>query len=172
MEALEAILTRRSVRSFSSEPVSMDLARQVIQAGMYAPSASDEQPWYFLVLTERDVLAKIPAIHPYAEAAAQAPMSILLCGDPGSERQPGMWAQDCAAATENMLIAATALGLGSLWVGFYPREDRMQPLRRLLDLPNRIMPFALIPLGYPAQQPEQVDPRERFKEERIRLNHW
>jgi nitroreductase len=100
---------------------------------------------------------------------AESPVAVLVCGDTRELRHPEMWVQDCAAATQNLLLAAHAKELGAVWVGVYPKEDRMVPMKHLLALPGGIEPFALVPLGCPAQEPAQP---ERFHEERIHLNRW
>jgi nitroreductase len=170
MDTLEAILTRRSARNYRKKDVSPESIREVIRAGMHAPSGADEQPWYFVVINDPLLLEKIPSLHPYAGMVSQAPVAVLVCGEPGREKHMGMWAQDCAAATQNMLLAAHALGLGSVWVGVYPRDERMEPLRKLLGIPDRISPFALLPLGYPEGPAEAKE--DRFNADRIRTNHW
>ncbi len=169
MDAIEALNTRRSIRTFTSRPVSMDLVRELIRCAMHAPSAGNEQPWHFLILTNREVLNRIPDFHPYAGMAAEAPVAILVCGDPRQEKHPGMWVQDLSAATENLLLAAHAKGLGAVWVGIHPREDRVLATRKLIDLPEAVIPFALIPLGHPA---EKAEPEDRYRPELIHLNTW
>lgn len=170
MDALEAILTRRSTRTYRKKDVPPELLRELLKAAMHAPSAADEQPWYFVVINDPSLLERIPSLHPYAGMVSQAPVAVMLCGDPAREQHAGMWVQDCAAATQNLLLAAHAKGLGSVWVGVYPREERMAPLRKLLGIPERILPFALLPLGYPGDAPEARE--DRFNEDRIRTNHW
>ena len=170
MDALEAILTRRSARNYRKKDVSPEIVRELLRAAMHAPSGADEQPWYFVVINDPLILEKIPALHPYAGMVSQAPVAVVLCGDPGREKHAGMWDQDCAAATENFLLAAHALGLGSVWVGVYPRNERMEPLRKLLGIPERIIPFAILPLGYPSDAAEARE--DRFSEDRVRTNHW
>lgn len=170
MDAIQAILTRYSARTFRKKEVDHQLVKDLLQAAMQAPSAADEQPWHFVIINDELLLEKIPTIHPYAAMVNQAPVAILVCGEPGREKHAGMWVQDCAAATQNILLAAHAHGLGSVWVGVYPREERMEPLRKLLHIPERISPFALIPLGY-AENPPAVR-EDRFNEDRIRINHW
>jgi len=169
MDALEALNTRRSIRAFTPRPVSLDIVRELITAAMHAPSAGNEQPWHFLILTDREILDKIPDFHPYAGMLGECPVAVLICGDPRQEKHPGMWVQDLAAATQNFLLAAHAKGLGAVWVGVHPREDRMEPLRRLIALPEVIVPFALIPIGHPAETPESED---RYRPELIHLNKW
>jgi len=170
VDALEAILTRRSIRAFAPGEVPLGTLKEVIKAAMHAPSAADEQPWYFVIITDRALLEQIPSIHPYAAMTAEAAAAILVCGSPGMEKHLGMWVQDCAAATQNLLLAIHAKGLGSVWLGVYPREERMDPIRKLFGLPEHILPFAILPVGVPAEVPELQN--ERYREERIRLNHW
>ncbi len=170
MDAFQAILTRYSARNFRRKEVAPELVQELLRAAMQAPSAADEQPWHFIVINDSYLLEQIPGIHPYAAMAGEAPVAILVCGEPGREKHAGMWVQDCAAATQNILLAAHAHGLGSVWVGVYPREERMEPLRKLLHIPERISPFALLPLGYADQVPAVRE--DRFDEDRIRYTHW
>jgi len=166
---MKSILTRRSIRKYTDQPVSDDLIKQILEAAMAAPSAGNEQPWQFIVINDRKILDEIPAIHPYAAMIKEAPMAILVCGDLSKEKYPGYWPVDCAAATENLLIAVNALGLGAVWCGVYPREERMAGMKKLFAIPDGIMPFALIPLGHPA---EQKPPADRFDPSRIHHNNW
>ena len=169
MDAIEALTTRRSIRAFTSRPVSLELVRELIRAAMHAPSAGNEQPWHFLILTSREILDRIPDFHPYAGMLAEAPVAVLVCGDPRQEKHPGMWVQDLSAATQNLLLAAHAKGLGAVWVGVHPRVDRVLALRKLIDLPEEVIPFALVPLGHPAEKAEAED---RYRPELIHLNAW
>jgi nitroreductase len=169
MEALDAIHTRRSIRKYRDEPVPEDLIQKLLAAAMQAPSARNQQPWQFVVIDDRVVLAKIPTFMPNAAMVAKAPLAILVCGDLGLEKSEGYWVLDCAAATQNMLLAAHALGLGAVWCGVYPREPRMEGLRRLIGLPENVIAHGLVVLGYPG---EQVQPEDRYRSERVRRNHW
>ena len=169
MDALDCIHTRRSIRKYEKREVPEALVREVISAGMAAPSAKNEQPWHFVVLTDRALLEKASDLHIYAKMVRDAPVAILVCGDLALEKSKDKWVQDCSAAAENMLLAAHALGLGAVWVAVYPSEDRVAFLKEMLGLPESVFPLALIPLGYPAQPSAKVD---RFKEERIHTNKW
>ena len=169
MDALEAMLTRRSIRRYTGEPVPDELIQPLLEAAMSAPSAGNEQPWQFIVMTERRLLDEIPAFHPYADMLREAPLAILVCGDVRLERYKGYWVQDCSAATENLLLAAHSMGLGAVWVGVYPKEDRVQRLQKLLNLPAHVIPLALVPIGYPA---ERIPPAHRLDATRIHLNGW
>jgi nitroreductase len=166
---MKAILERRSIRRYTSETVSDTDIAELLEAAMCAPSAGNEQPWQFVVITERRLLDKIPGFHPYAQMLYEAHTAILVCGDMRKDLHKGYWVQDCAAAAENILIAVTAKGLGAVWVGIYPRDDRVKALRKLLDIPEHVVPFALIPLGHPA---EEKPPANRFDKGRIHYNGW
>ena len=169
MNALDAIFSRRSVRQYTAKPVPHDMVADIVRAAMYAPSAGNERPWHFIILTDRAILDEIPKFHPYAAMLRQASAAVLICGEVTLEKHKGCWALDCAAATQTMLLAAHAKGLGSVWCGVYPVEDRMENFRALLKLPEDIAPFSLIPLGFPAEEKKPVD---RFDASRIHDNRW
>ena len=142
---------------------------EFVRAGMNAPSAGNQQHWRFVIVTERSILDKIPGIHPYAEMLKQAPAAILVCGDLDLESHKGYWVQDCSACTENILLEIADQGFGGVWLGVYPREDRVEGLRKLLSIPENVVPLALIAVGYPA---EQKPPKNEFDKSRIRYNSW
>jgi nitroreductase len=169
MDALEAIWTRRSIRKYQAKPVPEELIRKILAAGMMAPIARDARPWQFIVIDDPKLLAEIPKSCPNAPMAARAPAAILVCGDLGLEKSEGYWVIDCAAATENMLLAAHALGLGAVWCGVHPREPRVAGLRRLLGVPEGVNPHSLVVLGYPAEERESED---RYRADRVRRNGW
>ncbi len=169
MDTLEALHTRRSIRKYQDRPVSEELIRKVIAAAAMAPSARNAQPWQFVVIDDRELLGEIPRTCPHASMVRHAPLAILICGDLDLEKSEGYWPQDCAAAAENLLLAAHALGLGAVWCGVYPREPRMEGLRQLLGLPERVIAHSLIVLGYPAEQPNSDD---RYRPERVHRNGW
>jgi nitroreductase len=167
MDALEMLFTRRSIRSYTSDPVSDEDLKTILEAGMNAPSANNRQPWHFVVVDDRDKLDAIMDVHPYTKMLAEAPMAIVVCGD--TSVSESYWDQDCSAATENILLAARALELGTVWCGVYPREARVDPIRDLFDLPETIMPLNVIALGHPAEEKGRVD---RYKEARVHRNTW
>jgi nitroreductase len=169
MDALEALHTRRSIRRYQDRPVDEELVQKLLAAAMQAPSARNEQPWQFVVIDDRRLLAEIQKVVPNASMVGKAPLAILVCGDLSLEKSAGYWVVDCAAAAENLLLAAHALGLGAVWCGVYPRQPRMDGLRRLLNLPENVNAHSLIVLGHPA---EQMPPENRFRPERIHRNHW
>ncbi|MBW2060394.1 MAG: nitroreductase family protein [Deltaproteobacteria bacterium] len=169
MDTIEAIKTRRSIRSWKDRPVPDNLVREILGAAMYAPSAVNRQPWQLVMITDRQLLDKIPEINPYAAIARKAPMGIMVCGDLHLDMYGGYWPLDCSALTQNLLLAAHAKGLGAVWTGVYPGEDRVQGFQRLLNLPQHVVPLALVLLGYPAESP---GPEDRFREDRIHYNQW
>ncbi|OFW61011.1 MAG: NADH dehydrogenase [Actinobacteria bacterium RBG_16_64_13] len=166
---MDSILTRRSIRKYTDKPVPDELVTELLRAAMAAPSAGNQQPWQFVVVRERRLLEAIASATPYSGMTRGAQLAVVICGDLSREQNPGFWVQDCAAATENLLIAANALGLGAVWLGFYPREERVATLRSLFGLPEDIVPFAVVPVGYPADHPE---PADRFDENRIHFDRW
>jgi nitroreductase len=169
MEALEAIKTRRSIRKFAGDPVSADDVRTVLEAAMAAPSAGNEQPWQFVVISDRATLDAIPAFHEHAGMMREAPLAVLVCADDRLAKYDIFWPQDCAAATQNLLLAAHASGLGAVWVGVYPVEGLINRLREMLALPPEVTPFALVAVGRPA---ERKPPAGRFDPGRIHHERW
>ena len=169
MELLEGLLTRRSVRDFIYQPVPQETIELMLKAAMHAPSARNRQPWQFFVVTDRNVLRRIPDIHPYAAMAPESSLAIVVCADETILPYPERWSLDCSAATLSIQLAAHGLGLGAVWCGLYPDADRQREIKNLLELPEEIHPFSLIPIGYPAEPLPVVD---RFLPERIHMNHW
>ena len=166
---MDTIFSRRSIRKYTSETVSKDLLHSFIKAGMNAPSAGNEQPWHFIIIDQREILINIADVHPYAKMLRHASAAIAVCGEPALERHPGYWVQDCAAATQNILLEIADRGLGGVWIGVYPREERVKAIRKILNIPEGIIPFSLIGIGYPA---EFKDPNNKFLADRIRHNKW
>jgi nitroreductase len=169
METMKAILSRRSIRRYTEEPVSGDMIEDLLKAAMNAPSAGDEQPWHFIVIDRRPMLDKLADIHPYAKMLKQAPAAVIVCGDENMQKFKDFWVQDCSAASENMLLAAHALGLGAVWLGVFPAEKMVREIRELLNIPPNIIPFSIISVGHPAEEKES---KERFDASRIHSNTW
>jgi len=166
--ACDGILGRRSVRRFERRPVDDALVGSLLEAAMAAPSAGDQRPWHFVVVTAAGTLAALARSHPYAKPLAAAPLAVV-CGDETVAKWPPFWPQDCAAATENLLLATHELGLGAVWIGVYPLEERVAAVRAELGVPEGIVPFAMVALGHPATQKGPVD---RYDAARIHRERW
>ena len=166
---MDIIRKRRSIRQYTDQKVPDEIITKLLEAAMCAPSAGNQQPWQFIVATEKELLKKISATHINARMVERASIAILVCGDLSRETHKGYWMIDCAAATENILLEVTGHNLGAVWVGIYPREDRVKYLKNLFKLPENIVPFAVIAIGYPA---EQKEPNKKFDEGRVHYNRW
>lgn len=169
MDALENLLTRRSIRQFTDEPVAEEDVQTLFRAAMAAPSAGNAQPWHFVRIDDRAILRRIPEVQPHSRMLLSAPLAILVCADPSLEKYSGFWVEDCSAATENILLAAHAIGLGGVWLGLHPREDWCKGVADLLDLPPEIRPLSLVAVGHPV---EVKEPPNRFHNARIHRNRW
>lgn len=171
--ALDNIMTRVSVRSYTSEPVSDEMVETLLRAGMAAPTAMNRQPWEFVVVTDRDSLDQLAAELRYAKMLKEAPLAIVVCAETmltlkdGKVVENNFWEHDASAATENILLAANALGLGAVWTA--ATDDRAEIVKRVLGIPGTIMPLCVIPIGHPA-----VDetPKDKWKPEKIHWNRW
>jgi nitroreductase len=169
IDAFEVILTRRSIRKYKKQAIPEQIVQKLLHSASSAPSAGNQQPWHFVLLDDRKILNVIHTFHPSAKMLVEADKALLVCGDLNLEKFKGYWMIDCAAATQNILLAAHSLGLGACWLGLYPREGRVAGMRKLLHLPSNIIPFALVSLGYPAE----IKPREdRYNPSRIHHNKW
>jgi len=170
MDAMEALFSRRSIRKYTAEEVGEDTLKEILEAAMSAPSAGNQQSWHFVVINDRKILDQVPSFHPHSLMLREAPVAILVCGDTTLEKHVGYWVQDCAAATENLLLAIHAKGLGAVWLGIFPREERVEGLRKLLGIPDHVIPLSLIPVGHPA---ESKPPRpDRYSATKIHYNKW
>ena len=169
MDTIKAIMTRRSIRRFEKRRIEDSKIETMLRAAMQAPSGHNHQPWHFILITERAILSAIPEFHAYAKMLHEAPAAIMVCGDTRIEESIEYINTDCSAAAENLLLAAHDLGLGAVWLGIYPQEQRVQEIRRLLDIPRHIIPIALVALGYAA---EDRGPEDRFRPERVHRNRW
>ena len=166
---MKEIFERRSIRKYTCKEVSDESVRELLKAAMSAPSAGNQQPWDFIIVKDRAVLNEIPKIHPYAQMLKEAPVAIIVCGALEREKHAGYWVQDCAAAIENILIEAQFLGLGAVWLGVYPREDRVTGLKKLLEIPENVIPLAVISIGWPA---ESKAASQRYDEQKIHIDKW
>ena len=169
MDTMEAIYTRRSIRKYTKDPIPDDLIQELIKAAVAAPSAGDQQPWQFVIIDDAQIKKDILTFHPNAKMLVHSPVAILICIDLSLETFKNYAPLDCAAATQNLLLAAHAHGLGACWLGIYPREDRITQMRVLIGIPSHIVPFSLIALGYPNETKGRED---RYDETRIHHNTW
>ncbi len=167
MDAMEAILSRRSIRRYTAETISPEVIEELLKAAMAAPSAYNVQPWRFIVIDDHQILDVIPEFHPYAGMLPQAQLAIAVCGD--TLVQPDRWMLDCSTAAQNILLAAHARGLGAVWVGVYPVSERMKEIQNLLNLPDHILPLCLISLGHPQ---ENKAPSNHYDPAKIHKNQW
>lgn len=166
-EFFDVVFARRSIREYTAKTVGEKEVKMLLEAAMAAPSASNRKPWHFIVVTERRILDDLAGAHPYGKMLFDAPLCIAVCGD--TKISPRSWVQDCSAATENLLLAATSLGLGAVWLGVHPREDRVGPIRKVLGIPDSLVPLNLISIGYPA---EEKEPRTQYDEQRVHSQQW
>mgnify|MGYP005839925173 CR=1 FL=1 len=164
---LETIFARRSIRKYTGEPVAEEQIKQLLEAAMAAPSANNSRPWHFVVVQDREQLRRLAEAHPYGGMQAQAAMSVAVCADPS--RSPHYWVQDCSAATQNLLLAATALGLGSVWLGVYPYRPYAAALREILGVPEGYEILCLVAIGHPA---ETKPPRTQYDPARVHRDRW
>lgn len=169
MSALKAIATRKSVRKFDfSKPIDSGTIEKLLRSAMCAPTAMNKQPWAFVVVQDEATLAKLFETHPHAR---KSPLVICVCGtDNGLDgAAKDYWVQDCSAATENLLLAAHAMGLGAVWCGVYPIPERIDGVREVLSISSGAIPFNLICIGYPAVNPE---PKDKWDPAKVHTNRW
>lgn len=169
--AIENIMTRTSIRQFKAQPVEQDKVDILLKAAMAAPTALNLQPWHFIVINDKETIALLSGKQP-----TSAPLMIAVCGDTdktmlpdGNAKLPDFWVEDVSAATENLLLAAHALGLGAVWTGVYPAMDRTAEVANVLNCPQNIVPLAVVRVGYPDESPE---PKNKYKEENISYNKF
>jgi nitroreductase len=166
---MDTVVLRENIRSFADRAICQESLRRLLQAAMAAHSAGDERPWHFVVIDDPTRRRHMAQMHPLAHMVEQAPIAILVCGDLMLQKHSGCWVQDCAAATEDILIEAQSMGLGAVWLRIYPNEGRVQSFQRLLSLPPHVVPFALTPIGHPAERNRL---RCCYDESRVHFNCW
>jgi nitroreductase len=168
---LDFIFGRRSVRVYSPGEVSEAAVTQLLEAAMAAPSAMTKDPWRFVVVRDKQMLSKLSSLHPGAAMLSAAAIAIVVCGDLDAafERNLSYVLQDCSAATENLLLAAHALGLGACWVGIHPGEALIRRVKEWLALPSTVIPIAIVSIGLPG---EQLEPRTRFNQTYLHRETW
>ncbi|HAA37827.1 MAG TPA: nitroreductase family protein [Firmicutes bacterium] len=166
---MKTILTRRSIRKFTEQPIADELLEELLRAAMSAPSGRNARPWQFIVVRERELLDGMRECAPNTALLAGAPAAVVVCGDLEKELVPGLWVLDCAAATQNLLLAAHASGLGAVWLSVYPNEEKVNKLRDYFGAPEHIIPLAVVALGYPAEEKSVED---RFDPQCVHYERW
>ncbi len=172
--ALECIMTRASVRSYTDKQVDDSTVTKILRAGMAAPTAANQQPWRFVVVTDQALKDSITSAFEYTKMVEACSFAVIVCGDmdnlfDGDEPEGGFWVEDCSAASENMLLAAHALGVGGVWCGIYPLKDREAKLRAILNLPSSLTPLNVMAFGYPSKP---VSPKEKWDPSKIHYNSF
>ncbi|CRZ35327.1 nitroreductase [Herbinix hemicellulosilytica] len=151
---MDAIFNRRSIRKYKEQAVEQEKIDKILRAAMQAPSAVNQQPWEFIVVQDKENLRKLAELSPYSKMVAEAPLAIVVLGNEDRMRYKHHWEQDLGAATQNILLEAAYLGLGAVWLGVAPIEDRMDYIRNIFGLGKKLKPFCVIPIGYPAEGQE------------------
>jgi nitroreductase len=170
-EKLSFIFERRSIRVYAPGEVSDEQVQKLLAAAMAAPSAAAKYPWRFVVIRQRETLARIAAVLPYGQMLTSAALGITVCGDVemAHDRQISYLLQDCSAAVENLLLAAHILGLGACWLGVHPREDRIKAIKQMLSLPDSVIPVACISIGHPG---ESKEPHATYDRDCVHFEKW
>ncbi len=163
---MNSIFTRRSVRNFLDKEVEQDKIDKLLRAAMQAPSAGNQQPWEFVVVTGRENLDKLSEFNPYAGSLKLATLGIIVMGSTLRMKMPDYWQQDLGAATQNILLQATEMGLGSVWYGCAPEKDRIQWVQEFCELDATLLPYSVIGLGYPKDD-EANKFVDRFEADRV-----
>lgn len=168
----DTIMTRTSVRSYSDKVVSPAQVDSLLRASMAAPSAVNKQPWRFLVVNDKSMLDSISTNFPFMKMARTAQVAIILCGDMDAAIEGDghdYWIQDVSAATENLLLAAHSMGLGAVWCGIYPVQEKVETFARMFGMPGNIIPLSCVCIGYPAGE---NSPKDKWKPENVHYNTW
>lgn len=165
------IVRRRSVRQFIKDKlVTNEEIEYILRCAMQAPSAKNEQPWEFIVINDRRILDQIAVTHPYGKMLATAPLAIVVLGNTQKVKSE-LYPQDLAAATQNILLASTALNLGSCWLGIHTRDDRVKTIVDAFKLPEHIIPFSMIAIGHP-ENPNALKEVDRYQSDVVHFNRW
>jgi nitroreductase len=170
MELFEAIYGRRSIRRYKPDPVPDEAIQKILAAGFAAPSACNTRPWHFIVVTDRALLDAVPTVHKFAGMLKGARAGIVCCGDTKLEARSESMSQNVAAAIQNMLLAVHSLGLGAVWLGIAPVQDRVEGFRRIFGIPGDVTPIGMISIGYPAEEKPAYTPE--LMEGRVHRDRW
>jgi nitroreductase len=170
MELYEGLLTRRSIRKYTGARINDPDILAIVKAGMFAPSANNRRPWHFIIVDDRNILDRIRKVHPYSSMLPEASHAIVICGDETLQNGPLYYPLDCSAATQNILLAAHAMGYGAVWLGVYPRDERVKAISYIFCLPRHIKPVSIVSVGVPVTILEKQP--DRFEPKKIRRNSW
>lgn len=170
---MQNILSRKSVRTYTDQPVSRAQIDTLLRAAMAAPTGRDMRPWKFIVVDDKEMLKTLAGRLPYAKMLPEAQAAVLICGDLSVTDDKGNpstnWMFDCSAATENLLLAAESMGLGAVWTAVYPYDERLRHVMEVMQLPDYIVPLNVIPIGYPKGNPQ---PKDKYDADNIHYNGW
>lgn len=172
---MEAIFERKSIRKYTAQPVEQEKINLILKAGMSGPTAVNARPWSFIVITDKEMLVKAAdANGRAAQCLKEATLGILVCGDLSRafSKAPEYWVVDCSIATQNMVLEAQSLGLGSVWLGTWPQEEKMNHQKELFNLPENIVPHSLLAIGYPNDEASVAKEKLIFEEDRVHYNKW
>lgn len=166
---MDAIFKRRSIRKYKNTPIESEKIEKLLRAAMQAPSAGNQQPWEFLVIEDKEMLIRLSSMSPYSKMIAEAPLAIVMLANKEHMKYPENWEQDMGAATQNLLLQAVELDLGAVWLGVAPLKDRMDYVKSLFNLPENVKPFAVVPIGYSAEESKSID---RFHENKVHYERY
>lgn len=167
---MQEIFNRRSIRKFTDKPVSKEIVDKLLRAAMQAPSAANQQPWEFIVVQDKDALQTLAETTPYSKPVANSAVTFVLLGNEHRMRIPTGWQQDMGACAQNILLEATHLGLGSVWLGIATAQPAADAVQKRFNLPEHIKPFCFIAVGYPDGQENQFV--DRYDEQRVFYEAW
>jgi nitroreductase len=169
--AIKVILNRKSVRDYTGAGIEPEIIDIIVHSAMAAPSSRNLQPWNFIVITDKKTLDLLADGLPYAKMLYQAGAAIVVCGTPDNSEAElsDYWVQDCSAATQNILLAIEALGLGGVWTGVFPRQSRVAYVKKILSLPDEVIPLNVIPIGHPVKV---ENPKNKFDHKKIHYDKW
>jgi len=169
MDTLECIMSRRSIRKYKLQSVSADVIQKVVDAGLAAPSAANQRPCHFIIIDDRNILNKLAEVNPHAGMLATAAFAVAVCFDDSPKIFQGLVIDDCSAAAENMLLAATALGYGSVWAAIHHDEVKQKNAKAALNLPDGVKIALIVAVGVSDETPA---PREKTNPKMIHKNGW
>lgn len=168
MEAIDAIMSRRSIRKYTEKKIPEETITKLLKTAMNAPSAHNKQPWHFIVIDDHEIMKEITKYHNYSKMLEQASHAIIVLGD-NQIQNTDFWIHDCSAATENILIAANSLGLGAVWLGVHPSEALIERTKKMFNVPVHVIPLGIVSLGFPE---ETKPPRANYNPKRVHRNKW